>query len=155
MEAAGGTPEPAILKLGGERGWWEVRRDGEDEEGWGVQVCRRGSEEERSSVWRETRKEVAGVRQRGQRWSTPCTAGCNALSNCSERDFWQSWDSILSFWWQNLLYKNFKWQWIWKQPARKCFYLTWQHIFKTIVSHKVLHHFAIYFYSEQTQTSIS
>lgn len=101
-----GDPRSSDAKAGKrERGWWEVRRDGEDEEGWGVQVCDvgmgRGSGEERSSIWRETRKEVAGVRQRGQRWSTPRTAGCPALSNCSERDFWQSWDSILSFWWQN------------------------------------------------------
>lgn len=31
MEAAEGTPEPEMLKLGEEKGWREARRDGEDE----------------------------------------------------------------------------------------------------------------------------
>lgn len=33
MEAGGGTAEPEMLKLGGERGWWEARRHWEDEDG--------------------------------------------------------------------------------------------------------------------------
>lgn len=32
-EAGGGTAEPEMLELGGARGWREVRRDGEDEDG--------------------------------------------------------------------------------------------------------------------------
>lgn len=80
MEAGGGE----MLKLGEERGWWEVRRDGEDEEGQGVGVgdvgmgrgvcdvgMGRGSGEARGSVWGETRKELVGARQGGQRWSNP------------------------------------------------------------------------------------
>ena len=71
MEASGGTAEPEMLTpqlrrdWGGERGWWEERRDGEDEDGRGVRVCDAGlgraSGEARGCVWRVPRNEDVSV----------------------------------------------------------------------------------------------
>lgn len=54
-----------MLRLGEKRGRREARRDGEDEDGQGVQVCGaglgRGSGEAGGSVWRAPRKEDVGL----------------------------------------------------------------------------------------------